>query len=138
MASQALGLAEAVGFPYLEKLLTVRFPWDCLPSEFWLMPLRAVRNKGELLRPPWPDLGKNRYRIAESLGREIGVIAADHPGLFESAHPAQAGRRRDADTPGQLDIGHPPIAQQVPQYAAVDTVESDSPHPVPSSSIGGS
>jgi hypothetical protein len=66
------------------------------------------------------------------------MISADHPGLFESAYPAQARRRRDADPPRQLDIGHPPVAQQVPQYAAVDTVEPDSPHPVPSSSLGGS
>ena len=58
--------------------------------------------------------------------------------VIESADPAQARGRRDPDTSGQLDVGHPPIGQQVPQYAAVDPVESDSPHPVPSSSIGGS
>jgi len=35
MASQALGLAEAAGFPFIEKRLDVRFPWTCLPPSLW-------------------------------------------------------------------------------------------------------
>ena len=36
MASQALGLAEATGFPFVEKRLDIRFPWACLPPALWL------------------------------------------------------------------------------------------------------
>ena len=36
MASQALGLAEAVGFSYIEKRLDIRLPWAHLPAFFWL------------------------------------------------------------------------------------------------------
>jgi len=56
MASQALGLAEATGLPFVEKRLSVRRPWAWLPPQFWLMPLAAVSTGGVRLAPPWPDL----------------------------------------------------------------------------------
>jgi len=56
MASQALGLAEATGFPFVEKRLSVRRPWGWLPPQLWLAPLRAVSEAGAALAPPWPDL----------------------------------------------------------------------------------
>src|SRR5579862_8180234 len=33
MASQSLGLAEATGFPFVEKPLSVRLPWSYLPPQ---------------------------------------------------------------------------------------------------------
>src|SRR5579875_2269439 len=56
MASQALGLAEATGFPFVEKRLAIRQPWAALPPQAWLFPLRAIGPRGDALRPPWPDL----------------------------------------------------------------------------------
>src|SRR5256885_14149302 len=56
MASQALGLAEATGFPFVEKQLSVRRPWAWLPPQLWLAPLRAANEGGVRLAPPWPDL----------------------------------------------------------------------------------
>jgi uncharacterized protein len=56
MASQALGLAEATGFRFVEKRLSVHHPWAWLPPQLWLMPLRAVSEAGVALTPPWPDL----------------------------------------------------------------------------------
>src|SRR5438045_7379080 len=56
MASQALGLAEATGFPFIEKRLAIRFPWAWLPPQLWFMPLRAARGSAGSLVPPWPDL----------------------------------------------------------------------------------
>src|SRR5437764_3671093 len=56
MASQALGLAEATGFPFVEKQLAVRRPWAWLPPQLWLAPLRAASQRGGRLAPPWPDL----------------------------------------------------------------------------------
>src|ERR1700730_11113894 len=56
MASQALGLAEATGFPFIEKRLDIRFPWAYLPPQLWFMPLRAAAGSGASLSPPWPDL----------------------------------------------------------------------------------
>src|SRR6202521_4364136 len=56
MASQALGLAEAAGFSFAEKRLSVRRPWAWLPPQLWLTPLRAGSEAGVALPPPWPDL----------------------------------------------------------------------------------
>ena len=76
MASQALGLAEATGFPFIEKRLDIRFPWACLPPQLWFMPLRAAAGKGASLAPPWPDLiigcGRNTAQPALAIRRASG------------------------------------------------------------------
>jgi len=85
MASQALGLAEATGFPYIEKRLDIRFPWNYLPPLLWLAPLDA----GAHLTPPWPDLviacGRNAAMPALMIRRASGgrAVAAQiqNPGV---------------------------------------------------------
>src|SRR5579863_10682708 len=76
MASQALGLAEATGFPFSEKPLSIRRPWAWLPPRLWLAPLAAVRDAGLTLAPPWPDLvigcGRNTVRPALAIRRASG------------------------------------------------------------------
>lgn len=76
MASQSLGLAEATGFPFIEKSLSVRVPWAYLPPQFWLAPLSAVSDGGLPLRPPWPDLvigcGRNTAAPALAIRRASG------------------------------------------------------------------
>jgi hypothetical protein len=64
MASQSLGLAEATGFPFVEKMLDIRPPWAWLPPQFWVAPLAAAS-----LRPPWPDavIGCGRLAAAPAL-----------------------------------------------------------------------
>ena len=76
MASQALGLAEATGFPFVEKRLEIRFPWACLPPALWPLPLQAVRGGHARLVPPWPDLvigcGRNVAMPALAIRRASG------------------------------------------------------------------
>ena len=73
MASQALGLAEATGFSFLERLLDIRFPWTCLPPRLWFLPLAATE---PTLSPPWPDLvigcGRNTAMPALAIRRASG------------------------------------------------------------------
>jgi mitochondrial fission protein ELM1 len=82
MASQSLGLAEATGFPFVEKRLSVRLPWAWLPPQLWLAPFWAVGGTGGPLRPPWPDLviacGRNAAMPALAIRRASGgtTIAA--------------------------------------------------------------
>jgi mitochondrial fission protein ELM1 len=89
MASQALGLAEATGFAFIEKSLSVRTPWAWLPPQLWLAPLGAVSDRGIPLRPPWPDLviGCGRNTAAPALairaasgGRTVAAQIQD-PGI---------------------------------------------------------
>src|SRR3984893_13096415 len=76
MASQALGLAEATGFPFIEKRLAIRFPWAYLPPQLWFMPLRAAGGSAASLIPPWPDLviacGRNAAMPALAIRRASG------------------------------------------------------------------
>src|SRR5262245_4219941 len=73
MASQALGLAEAVGIPYSEKCLDIGLPWAFLPPSLWFSPLKAARETGRRLTPPWPDLviacGRNTVMPALAIRR---------------------------------------------------------------------
>lgn len=86
MRSQALGLAEAAGFPFDEKVLAVARPWVWLPPQLWLAPLSAAAAAGGPLAPPWPDLvigcGRNAVRPAlairrASAGRTLAVHIQD-------------------------------------------------------------
>jgi len=76
MASQALGLAEATGFRFTEKPLSIRRPWAWLPPRLWMAPLDAAREAGLPLGPPWPDLvigcGRNTARPALAIRRAGG------------------------------------------------------------------
>jgi mitochondrial fission protein ELM1 len=89
MASQALGLAEATGFPFIEKRLGIRFPWVCLPPQLWFLPFRAAGDTGASLQPPWPDLviacGRNAAMPALAIRRAGGghTVAAQiqNPGI---------------------------------------------------------
>src|SRR2546423_14305760 len=54
MASQALGLAEATGFPFIEKQLSVRPPWAWLPPQLWLAPFGGGLTAAGPPRAPWP------------------------------------------------------------------------------------
>src|SRR5215469_15936204 len=73
MSSQAVGLAEAVGFAFVEKRLAIRFPWVCLPPMLWLAPLDAPGGAGDRLAPPWPDFviacGRNAAMPALAIRR---------------------------------------------------------------------
>jgi mitochondrial fission protein ELM1 len=76
MASQALGLAEAAGFAFTEKPLSVHRPWSWLPPQLWVAPLFAVTEAGHPLAPPWPDLvigcGRNAARPVLAIRRAGG------------------------------------------------------------------
>jgi uncharacterized protein len=76
MASQALGLAEAAGFPFRERVLSIRRPWAWLPPQLWLAPLRVATEAGRALAPPWPRLvigcGRNTAGPALAIRRAGG------------------------------------------------------------------
>ena len=90
MVSQALGLAEAVGFPFIEKRLTIRFPWTYLPPRFWFFPFAATHHRLDLV-PPWPQLvigcGRNAAMPTLAIRRAGGghtvAVQIQDPGVGE-------------------------------------------------------
>src|SRR5260370_10668989 len=89
MASQALGLAEATGLPFVENRLALRSPWSALPPGVWFSPLHAAGDTGARLAPPWPALviacGRNAAMPALAIKRASGgrTVAAQiqNPGV---------------------------------------------------------
>lgn len=73
MANQVIGLAEALGWPFAEKRLVIRSPWNHLAPAFWLWPLLAPHPSGDVLAPPWPAVliacGRNTVAIARAVKR---------------------------------------------------------------------
>ena len=53
VVGQAVGLAEAIGWPFETRTVRLRAPWSVLPGHLGPMVLRSLR---EPLGPPWPDL----------------------------------------------------------------------------------
>ena len=76
MANQVRGLAEALGWPVVEKQLQIRAPWRYLPPALWLAPHLAIDPAGARLEPPWPDVviacGRNSVAPARLVKRSSG------------------------------------------------------------------
>ena len=53
VVSQAVGLAEAVGWPFQTKTVRLRRPWAWMPGHLCPWTLSSLR---EQLAPPWPDV----------------------------------------------------------------------------------
>lgn len=56
MVTQAVGLAEAVGFPFEEKTVRLGRPWRWLPARFWPPGVLGLSAASDPLTPPWPGL----------------------------------------------------------------------------------
>lgn len=56
LRSQVVGVAEAVGLPFEEKRLSIRYPWKGLPPLLWWNATAAASHGGDRLAPPWPRL----------------------------------------------------------------------------------
>lgn len=76
MISQVIGLAEALGWPFIEKRLVIRTPWSHLIPQLWFRPFWALDPSGATLAPPWPDLiiacGRNTVAVAHAVKRRSG------------------------------------------------------------------
>ena len=56
MVAQALGLAEAVGLPIVQKTVSPIAPWKMLPPQFWPPGINGFRSNDPQFQPPWPRL----------------------------------------------------------------------------------
>jgi uncharacterized protein len=88
MVSQALGLAEALGFADAEqKIIDLRWPWTWAINHPWFASLDALSPASTRLEPPWPDLliacGRQAALMAIAVRRASGgrtrTIYVQHP-----------------------------------------------------------
>lgn len=76
MVSQAMGLAEAVGLPTIQKTVRLRAPWRWLPGNVCPGSLRGLDDHSDPLEPPWPDLlitcGRRSVAVSIAIRRLSG------------------------------------------------------------------
>lgn len=83
--NQCVGLAEAVGLPYVIKQVRVRPPWKWLPPRLWMSPLDALAADSDPLEPPWPDLLIASGRTTEALA--VAIREASHQDTAQGRNP---------------------------------------------------
>lgn len=144
MASQALGLAEATGFPYVEKVLDIGPPWTWLPPQLWLAPLAAAR-----LRPPWPDvvIGCGRLTAAPALairrasGGKCVAVQLQDPGVGHGEFDLMVVPEHDAYRGERVVVSLGAIHRVTPEKLAAERARfprfETLPRPVVSVLVGG-
>jgi mitochondrial fission protein ELM1 len=85
--NQVLGLTEAVGFPFVEKRFSARFPWTRLPPLFWTDPARAAAAGSDALTPPWPDLLVTCGRVCAAAGIAVKRASGGRTFLVQIQDP---------------------------------------------------
>jgi hypothetical protein len=69
------------------------------------------------------NVDQRHQRQAERFRVQQRPVAGDQPGFFERAHPAQAGRRRQADAVGEFLIADAALLLQDLQNLPVKAIE---------------
>lgn len=134
MASQVLGLAEAAGFAFLEKPLSIRPPWAWLMPQLWVAPLYAATEAGLPLVPPWPDLviGCGRTLAAQIQDPRVGRGEFDL--LFVPEHDRLRGPRIVLTRGAIHRVTAERLAAERHRFPALETL----PRPILGVLIGGS
>ncbi len=89
--SQAIGIAEAIGYNPRNLVVRIAKPWSWAPVGLLPTPLRAV--EGEGIAPPWPELIVSCGRRAALAALAIKRAAGGRPKLVCVMDP-RAGRGR--------------------------------------------
>ncbi len=91
----ALGLAEAVGLPIVDKHIHSAAPWRWLPPVLWPRGVLGVGAGGDPLEPPWPRLVISAGERAVGPALEIRRRAGGGSFCVHIQHPRVAPRRFD-------------------------------------------
>ena len=95
MANQVIGLAEALGYPFIEKRLAIRGPWRHLTPQLWIQPLARA---GSGRRSPGAALARraDRRRTAHH-GAGAGGQARERRAHLLGAGAGPPLARREVD-----------------------------------------
>lgn len=88
--NQVIGLAEAVGLPFVEKSFAPQFPWSWLPPLLWRDPARVAAAESDPLAPPWPDLLISAGRICAAAALAVKRASGGRTFLAQIQDPRQA------------------------------------------------
>jgi mitochondrial fission protein ELM1 len=150
LRSQVVGVAEAVGLPFEEKKLSIRYPWKGLPPLLWWNATAAAGHAGNRLTPPWPCLviaaGGRAAAPALAIrrknqGRTVVVQIQDPklpPARFDLMIVADHDKVRGANVMVSLGAVHPVTPAKLAAGAAIWAPRlAHLPHPRVAVVIGG-
>ena len=150
LRSQVVGVAEAVGLPFEEKKLSIRYPWKGLPPLLWWNATAAASRSGDRLGPPWPQLviaaGGRSAAPALAIrrkthGRTVVVQIQDPkvpPARFDLMIVAEHDKVRGPNVMVSLGAVHPVTPAKLAAAAAVWAPRlAHLPHPRVAVVIGG-
>ena len=95
LRNQVMGVAEAVGLPFLEKRLETRYPWKLIPPSLWFSARHAPGPGGDRLLPPWPVLVIAAGGRAAAPALAVRDAAAGHCLAVQIQDPKIAPRHFD-------------------------------------------
>ena len=98
--SQAVGLAEAVGWPIETKTVRLRAPWSLLPGHLCPLALSGLR---EPLAPHWPDLLITCGRRSVAVSIAIRKASRGHTFTVHVQNPRAPARFFDLVAPPRHD-----------------------------------
>lgn len=90
IVNQAVGLAEAIGFPFEEKVIGLSLPWRWLPAAFWPPRALGIRADCDQLSPPWPDIVVSCGRQALGPARAVKALSGNKVYHAHIQHPRMA------------------------------------------------
>ncbi len=96
MVTQAVGLAEAVGLPFIQKTVAVQPPWRWLPPRFWPPGVLGTARGDDTLAAPWPDLVISCGRKSIGPAREIRRRSGGRTFIVHVQDPHLPSRAFDA------------------------------------------
>ena len=95
MVAPAVGLAEAIGWPFEEKVIKLAWPWKFLPPAFWPPGILGLHAEGAGLAAPYPDLLISCGRHAVAPAVEIRRRAQGNCFAVHIQHPRVPRHRFD-------------------------------------------
>lgn len=144
---QAQGLADAVGFSFISKIISLKQPWRNLPPSLWPPGVLGVNTAECEVSKPWPDLIISCGRQAVGVAAEIKRQAKDKITAVHIQHPHVSNTKFDLIAVPTHDKLHGQniiatlgslgrVNRKSLDHAALDY--TDYPRPLIAVSIGGS
>lgn len=116
MVAQALGLAEAVGLPIVQKTIRPLTPWKWLPPQAWPSNAKGFKTDDPQFQAPWPRLLITCGRQAVGPGLAIRRLSKGHTFLVVTQDPRV--------NPARFDLVVVPEHDQLTGSNVIETIGS--------------
>lgn len=118
-----MGLAEAVGLPFIVKRIHPRAPWKFLPPPMWPSPLASLGPSSDPISPPWPRLLIATGRLSVAISIAVRRASRGRTFTVQIQNPAVSPKHFNLVIPPRHDRLRGPNV--VPSRGALHRVTAD-------------